>query len=59
MPALRKSPNGTKYFELNRQCSSSLPSTKNHQGDLADPEDKSGTKIFAVPETARYPVKTM
>jgi len=40
-------------------CPGSLPSTKNHQGSLADPEDESDAKIFAVPESGRCPVKTV
>ena len=56
---LRQTPNGIEYFELNRQCPGSLPSTKNHQGGLADREDECDAKIFAVPESARCPVKTV
>ena len=60
MLTLRQTPNGIEYFELNRQCPGSLPSTKfNHQGGLADPEVESDAKIFAVPESARCPVKTV
>ena len=59
MLTLKQTPNGIEYFELNRQCPGSLPSTKNHQGGLADPEDESDAKIFAVPEYARCPVKTV
>ena len=58
MLTLRQTPNGIEYLELNRQCPGSLPSTKNHQGGLADPEDESDANIFAVPESARCPVKT-
>ena len=59
MLTLRQTPNGIEYFELNRQCPGSLPSTKNHQGGLADPEDESDAKIFAVPESVRCPGKTV
>ncbi|XP_068684815.1 uncharacterized protein [Montipora foliosa] len=55
----RQTPNGIEYFELNRQCPRSLPSTTNYQGGLAYPEDESDAKIFAVPESARCPVKTV
>lgn len=56
---LRQTPNRIEYFELNRQCPGSLPSTKNHQDGLADPEEESDAKIFAVPESARCSVKTI
>ncbi|XP_068720785.1 uncharacterized protein [Montipora capricornis] len=59
MLTLRQTPNGIEYFELNRQCPGSLSSTQNHQGGVADPEDESDAKIFAVPESARCPVKTV
>ena len=59
MLTLRQTPNKIEYFELNRQCPGSLPSTKKNQGGLADPEDESDAKIVAVPESARCPVKTV
>ena len=57
--ALRATPQGEEYFELNREFPGSLPTTKNHQGGLSDTEDESDAKIFAVPESARCPVKTI
>ena len=59
MLALRATPQGEEYFELNRQFPGSLPATKNHQGGLFDAEDESDAKIFSVPESAKYPVKTI
>ena len=61
MLALRATPQGEEYFELNREFPGSLPTTKNHQGGLRDSEDESESdaKIFAVPEFARCPVKTI
>ena len=59
MLALRATPQGEEYFELNREFPGSLPATKNHQGGLSDAEDESDAKIFAVPESAKCPVKTI
>ena len=59
MLALRATPQGEEYFELNREFPGSLPATKNHQGGLSDAEDESDAKIFAVPESTKCPVKTM
>lgn len=59
MLALRETPQGVEYFELNRKMPGSLPATKNHQGGLADAEDESDAKIFSVPESPRCPVKTI
>ena len=59
MLALRATPQGEEYFELNREFPGSLPATKNHQGGLSDVEDESDAKIFAVPESAKCPVKTI
>ena len=59
MLALRATPRGEEYFELNREFPGSLPATKNHQGGLSDAEDESDAKIFAVPESPRCPVKTI
>ena len=61
MLALRATPQGEEYFELNREFPGSFPTTKNHQGGLRDSEDESESdaKIFAVPEFARCPVKTI
>ena len=59
MLALRETPQGVEYFELNRQFPGALPATKNHQGGLADAEDESDAKIFSVPDSPRCPVKTI
>ena len=59
MLALRATPQGEKYFGLNREYPSSLPVTKNHQGGLSDAKDESDAKIFPVPESAKCPVKTI
>ena len=59
MLALRATPQGEEYFELNREFPGSLPATKNHQGGLSDAEDESDAKIFSVPESAKCPVKTI
>lgn len=55
----RKTPQGKKYCELNRDVAGSLPSTKNHQGGLNDSEDDSDGKIFAVEDSPTCSVKTM
>ena len=55
--ALRSTPRGEEYFELHSKFPGPLPATKNHQGGLSDAEDESGAKIFAVPESAKCPVK--
>ena len=52
MLALRATPQGEEF-------PGSLPATKNHQGGLSDVEDESDAKIFAVPESAKCPVKTI
>ena len=57
MFALRATPRGEEYFELNSEFPGPLPATKNHQGGLSDAEDESGAKIFAVSESAKCPVK--
>ena len=59
MLALRATPQGEEYFELNREFPGSLPAMKNHQGGLSDAEDESDAKIFALPESAKCPVKTI
>ena len=59
MLALRATPQGEEYFELNREFPGSLPATKNHQSGLSDAEDESDAKIFSVPESAKCPVKTI
>ena len=57
MPSLRKTPQGVKYYELNR--SHSLPATEKHHGGLADTEDESDAKIFSVAGSEKCPVKTI
>ena len=60
MLALRATPQGEEYFQLNREFPGSLPpTTKNHQGALSDAEDESDAKIFSVPESDKCPVKTI
>ena len=46
MVALRMTPQGEEYFELNRQFPGAVPATKNHQRGLLDAEDESDAKIF-------------
>ena len=45
--------------KLHRGLNTTLPATKNHQGGLADAEDESDAKIFSVPGSERFPVKTL
>ena len=59
MLALRMTPQGEGYFELNRQFPGAVPATKNHQGGLSDAEDESDAKIFSAPDHPRCPVKTI
>ena len=59
MLALRATPQGEEYFELNREFPGSMPTTKNHPGGLSDAEDESDAKIFAGPESAKCAVKTI
>ena len=59
MLALRATPQGEEYFELNREFPGSLPATKNHQGALSDAKDESAAKIFSVSESDKFPVKTI
>ena len=59
MLAFRATPQGEEYFELKREFPGSLPATKNHQGGLSDTEDESDARIFAEPESAKCPVKTI
>lgn len=54
MLVLGRTPQGTEYYELNRQMPSSLPSAI-----PTDDEEESEAKIFAVPGSARCPVKTI
>lgn len=56
---LRSTADGKLYFELNREVAGSIPSTKNHQGGLADVEDESDGKIFAQPASKFCPVATI
>ena len=50
---------GQFYKSSSREFPGSLPATKNHQGGLSHAEDESDGKIFAVPESAKCPVKTI
>ena len=59
MLALRATPQGEEYFELNREFPGPLPATTNHQGGLSDTEDESDVKIFAVPESTKCRVQTI
>lgn len=54
MLVLGRTAQGLEYYELNRQMPSSLPSAIS-----ADDEEDSEAKVFAVPESARCPVKTL
>lgn len=55
MLVLGKTPQGIEYYELNRQMPGSLPSAISTD----DGEEESEAKIFAVPGSARCPVKTI
>ena len=46
MLALRMTPQGEEYFELNGQFPGAVPAMKNHQGGLSDAENESDAKIF-------------
>ena len=46
MLALKDTPQGEEYFELNREFPGSLPATKNHQGGLSDAEVSRTRKYF-------------
>ena len=59
MLALKDTPQGEEYFELNREFPGSLPATKNHQGALSDAEDESDAKKFSVSESDKFRVKTI
>jgi len=59
MLALRRTPQGEEYFELNREYPGSLLATKNHQGGLSDAEDESDEKIFSLPESPKCLMKTI
>lgn len=54
MLVLGRTPQGLEYYELNRQMPSSLPSAIS-----TDDEEESEAKVFAVPGSARCPVKTL
>ena len=54
MLVLQKTPQGRRYFELAIKLA-----TKNHQGGLNDPDDKSDGKMFEFPDSSRCPVKTL
>ena len=55
MLVLGRTPQGLEYYELNRQMPSSLPSAI----QSTDDEDESEAKVYAVPRSARCPVKTL
>ena len=59
MPSLRKTPQGVKYYELNRSHPDSLPATEKHYDGLVDTEDESDAKIFSVAGSEKCPVKTI
>lgn len=54
MLVLGRTPQGLEYYELNRQMPRSLPSAIS-----TDDEEDSEAKVFAVPGSARCPVKTL
>ena len=56
MLVLQTTPQGRRYYELGRDA---LFSTKNHQGGLNDPTDKSDGKMFEVINSSHCPVKTI
>ena len=51
MLLLRKIHEEVEYFEPNRSPLQTLPTTKNHQVGLGDPEDESDANIFSVPDS--------
>ena len=57
--ALRRTPLGKLYYELQRQIPGAVLATKNHQGGLNDEEDESDGKMFEVPDSPRCPVQTV
>ena len=59
MLALRRTPLGKRYYELQRQLPGAVLATKNHQGGLNDKEDESDGKMFEVPGSPRCPVQTV
>ena len=59
MLALRKTPLGKRYYELQRDIPGAVLATKNHQGGLNDEEDESDGKMFEVPGSPRCPVQTV
>lgn len=59
MLALRRTPLGKRYYELQRQLPGAVLATKNHQGGLNDEEDESDGKMFEVPGSPRCPVQTV
>ena len=56
MLALRRSPLGKQYYELQRQIPGAVLATKNQQGGLNDGQDR---KMFEVPGSPRCPVQTV
>ena len=56
---LRQDANGQKQFEINREQGTGVLTSKNHQGGLADSEDHSDGKIFAMPGSSRCPVEAI
>lgn len=54
MLVLGKTPEGVEYYELNRLMPGSLPSATTQED-----EEDSEANVFAVPESARCPVKTI
>lgn len=59
MLALRKTPLGKRYYELQRDILGAALATKNHQSGLNDEEDESDGKMFEVPGSPRFPVQTV
>ena len=59
MLALRRTPLGKRYYELQRQIPGAVSAMKNHQGGLNDEEDESDGKMFEVPGSPRCPVQTV
>ena len=57
MLALRRTPFGKRYCELQRQIPGAVLATKNHQGGLNDKQDESDGKMFEVPGSPRCPVQ--
>ena len=58
MLRLAVTPSGEEYFDLNKDEPGAVLSTKNHRGGLDGTEVHADGKIFASPNSSRYPLQT-